>query len=287
MAGLVRRMAESSERLLVECLPLLEQIVESLCARKGMDADDVEEFAGEVRLRLVSRDYAILKAYAGRSSLKTYLAAVVGKLLLDYRNQRWGKWRDSANAQHLGPVAVELERLLYRSRKTPDEAFTTLLQGYPSLTREEFEALAARIRPRVSRKPVSLDEAALISAPESGVDLETTDTAARISSVVGEYLDKLPDEDQLIFRLRFDSDLTVREIAKSLHLDQQRVFRRLYRHYQLLGGLLKSAGIDAGDVERVIGNDTTLLDFQLKKRAMRPSEEERSAADVREEDISS
>src|SRR5205085_2672080 len=112
--SLVRLMAESSERLLIENLPLLEQIIESICARKGMHADEIEEFAAEVKLRLVSNDYAVINAYAGRSSFKTYLAAVVSKLLLDHQNQRWGKWRISANAQHLGPVAIALERLLYR-----------------------------------------------------------------------------------------------------------------------------------------------------------------------------
>jgi RNA polymerase sigma factor (sigma-70 family) len=286
-AGLVRLMAELSERLLIESLPLLEQIIESICARKGMDADEIEEFAAEVKLRLVSRDYAIIKAFANRSSFKTYLAAVVSKLLLDYRNQRWGKWRASANAQHLGPVAIALERVLYRDKRTLDEAFAALSQQHPSLTREDFGTLADRLRPRTGRRTVSIDEAPPLVAQQSGADIESADAASRISSVVSRYLDELPGEDQLILQLRFESDLTVREVAASLHLDQQKVFRRLYRHYQILGARLASSGIDAADVERLIGNDTTLLDFQLKKRGVRPSDEGKSAVDVGEEDISS
>src|SRR5256885_1727253 len=107
--SLVRLMADSSEQLLVENLPLLERIIEMICSRKGMDADEIEEFSAEVKFRLVNRDYAILKAFENRSSLRTYLAAVVSKLLLEYRNQRWGKWRDSANAQRLGPAAVAFQ----------------------------------------------------------------------------------------------------------------------------------------------------------------------------------
>jgi RNA polymerase sigma factor (sigma-70 family) len=279
-------MAESSERLLIENLPLLEQIIESLCARRRMHADEIEEFAAEVKLRLVNHDYAILKAYAGRSSLKTYLAAVVSRLLLDYRNQQWGKWRHSANAQHLGPVAVALERLLYRDKKTLDEAFVALAPEYPSLTRAELEGLAEQLRPRASRKMVSIEEAAPVATPTSGTDIETDDTASQISSVVCKYLGELPKEDQLIFRLRFHSDLTVREIATSLHLDPQKVFRRLYKHYGALKIRLTDAGIHAADVEQLIGTDTTLLDFHLKNRGVRPSDEE-SGLDVREENSSS
>src|ERR1700682_481037 len=272
-------MAESSERLLIDSLPLLEQVIESICTRKGMNADEIEEFSAEVKLRLVSRDYAVIKAYAKRSSFKTYLAAVVSKLLLDYRNQRWGKWRASANAQHLGPVAIAIERILHRDKKTLNEAFVALSQQYPSLTREELETLAERLRPRADRRTVSIDEAPPLAAPQSGADVENADTASLISSVVSRYLDELPEEDQLIFRLRFESDLTVREVAASLHLDQQKVFRPLYRHYQALGTRLASAGIDAADVERLIGSDTTFLDFQLKKRGLRSSDEARSAGD--------
>jgi RNA polymerase sigma factor (sigma-70 family) len=282
-----RLMAESSERLLIESLPLLEQIIESLCTRKGMSADEVEEFAAEVKLRLIVNDYAALKAYANRSTFKTYLTAVVSRFLLDYRNQQWGKWRTSANAQHLGPIAVDLERLLHRDKVSFDEAFAVLARQHPSLTRNELRAIADRLQPRTGRKNVSIDEAVPIAAPSAGIDVESADTASRISEVVRGYLDALPREDQVVFRLRFVSDMTGREIATALHLDQQKVFRRLYRHCEALRKRLLSAGVDAVDVERLIGADTALLDFDLKSRGARPSDEEESAVDVRQEDISS
>jgi RNA polymerase sigma factor (sigma-70 family) len=277
-------MAESSERLLLENLGLLEQVIESLCTRKGMRVDEIDEFAAEVKLRLVNNNYAIIGAFANRSSFKTYLAAVVSKLLLDYRNQRWGKWRDSANAQHLGPAAVALERLLYRDKKTIDEAVAVLSAQFPSLTRAELESLAEQLHPRLGRKMVGIDEASPVPAPPSGADIETDDAASQISEVVRKYLDEQPKQDQIIFRLRFDSDLTVREIAESLHLDPQKVFRRLYRHFQVLKTRLTNVGIYAADVERLIGTDTQLLEFDLKNRGVRPSDEEKGGVDVREED---
>jgi RNA polymerase sigma factor (sigma-70 family) len=280
-------MAESSERLLIESLPLLEQIIESICTRRGMDADEIEEFAADVKLRLVNNDYAIVKAFQERSSFATYLTAVVSRLLLDYRNRVWGKWRNSANAQHLGAIGVALERLLHRDKKSFDEAFAILSREHPELTREEVEMVADRLRPRVRRQSVTLDAAADIAARPEGVDVEEAEAAMRISAVVKAYLDELPEEDQLLFQLRFDSGLTVREIATSLRLDPQRVFRRLYAHFRELRKCLAKAGVDAADVEKLIGVDTALLDFRLKNRGMRPSDDEESAVSVRQEDIPS
>lgn len=280
-------MAESSEQLLIENLPLLERIIEMICTRKGMRADEIEEFAAEVKYRLVKRDYAILKAYENRSSLRTYLAAVVSKLLLEYRNQRWGKWRDSANAQRLGPVAVALERLLYRDKKSREEAHAVLLRQYPSVTRDELEAIGERLAARARRKMVAIEEAESVQAPHTGGDIADTETGARISVIVSQFLDELSDEDQVIFRLRFDSDLTVREISAALHLDQQKVFRRLYRHFETLRKKLKRGGVDASDVEQLIGNDAGILDFRLKNRGARPTDKEESAVEARQEDVSS
>lgn len=280
-------MAESSEHLLIESLPVLEQIIESICARKGMGADEIEEFSADVKLRLVNNDYAIIKAFKNRSSFPTFLAAVVSRLLLDYRNRVWGKWRDSANAQQLGPAAVSLERLLHRDKRSFDDALTILTRQYPGLTREGVERLADRLRARTGRKSVSLDEAAPLAAEPCGIDVEGAETAQCISNVVRAYLGELPDEDRLIFQLRFESDLAVREIAASLHLDQQKVFRRLYRHFEELRKRLTYAGVDADDVEKLIGRDTTFLDFQLKNGGVRPSDEKESAVGGRHKDISS
>jgi len=40
-------------------------------------------------------------------------------------------------------------------------------------------------------------------------------------------------------------------------------------------------------VEKLIGNNTTLLNFDLKNRGVRPSEDDESAVGARQEDISS
>ena len=49
---------------------------------------------------------------------------------------------------------------------------------------------------------------------------------------------------------------------------------------------MTAAGIDVQAVEDLIGSDATLLDFRLKNRGVRPSEEDERAVAARQEDTS-
>jgi RNA polymerase sigma factor (sigma-70 family) len=281
-------MSEPSD-LLVRELPLIERIIYAICRRDGMDADEIEEFTAEVRLRLVKDDYAILRAFQGRSQFKTYIAAVVRRLLIDYRRHGWGKWHDSAEAQRLGEIGIDVERALVRDGRSPQEALAQLKDRHPQITLEEIERIAARLPPRVRRTRVDVDHAlSVATASPGGVDpVVRSEVASQVSSVVCAFIDGLPEEDQLIIRLRFDSEMTVAQIARSLHRDQQVLYRRLYRHFRDLREALVAAGVDAQAVEDLIGSDSTLLDFQLKNRSVRPSEEGERAVAARQEDTSS
>src|SRR5438270_10350349 len=114
-------MQSPAERL-IENLPLIDRITSVTCRRMGMSAADAEEFHGHLLLRLVENDYGILRAFRNRSSFSAYLAVVVSRTLIDYRNRLWGRWRPSAAAEKLGEPAVELERLLYRSYQSAEDA---------------------------------------------------------------------------------------------------------------------------------------------------------------------
>jgi RNA polymerase sigma factor for flagellar operon FliA len=272
------------DRILVGNLPLIEQIVASIGRRKGMDAAAIEEFAADVKLRLVSDDYSIIRAFAGRSSFSTYMTSVVARLLLDYRNQQWGKWRASAEAERLGETAIELEQLLYRDCRSPEEAFDELAKKHPGLVREDVDALVLRLRRRVRRRMVSLQEASTVGTAGDEQSVEHAQSAKRISAVVGAHIETLPNDDQLLLRLRFDSEMTVAQISRSLHIGQQLLYRRLYKLFQALRSDLERAGIEAAEVADLIGNDTVLLDFRLKNGNVRPSDEEESEAAGRQKE---
>jgi len=236
-----------------------------------MCADEIEEFAGIVRLRLVENDYAILRAFQGRSRFATYIASVIGRMLLDHHNQQWGKWRKSAEAERMGELAVALEKLLYRDERSQDEAFAILAPSYPEVTRERIDELSAKIPGRVKRRMVTIEEA-LSEPAQQEADPAVIESAHRISLIVTESIGQFSNEDQLILQLRFESEMSIAQISRSLHIDQQLLYRRFRRLLSDLRQALLSNGISAAIVDDLISRNLQNLDFDLKNRKSRPSQ---------------
>lgn len=263
-------MPKLPSEILLENLPLVGQIIKTVCRGRGMDAAQTEEFAGFVHLRLIENDYAIIRAFKERSSFGTFLTTVISRLLKDYRNHEWGKWHDSAEATRLGESAIQVERLVLRDRRTIDDAVSILATRFPGITKASIEELVERLPKRHPRRFVGLEKRRAAESEEND-DVENRETASHVSSVVRDFIDHLPKEDQLLLQLRFDSDMPVPQIARSLHLDVQLLYRRLRKLFADLKQALEKAGISAAEVGRLIGSDSVQLDFELKSRGRRPS----------------
>src|SRR6266478_438191 len=147
------------EQLFLSELALIERVVAWVCARRCLRGADGEDFSSTVKLRLIENDYEILGRFEGRSSLKTYLTAVVNRLYLDYQTQRFGKWRPSAEARRLGAVALRLEALLYRDGLTFEEARGVLQTDFQvAESREALHELSLKLPRRISHRAGSSNE---------------------------------------------------------------------------------------------------------------------------------
>lgn len=255
---------KAPEDFLLEQLPLIERVIHFVCRRFRLRIDDVDEFSAEMKLRLIENDYAILRAYRERSSFATYLTTVVARAVLDYRIRESGRWYASAAATRLGPLAVDLERYLYRDERTLAEALEAILAKHPEVTRAMLEELAAEIPPRARRRNVELndDDPRFAITPSLATDRERV--AARISQTVRHFVEGLSETDRRILRLRFDAELPVSQIARTLGIEQNVAYRHLYRLFRDIRAKLEAEGFDRGDVDNLIGNDGAPLDFHLR-----------------------
>ena len=144
------------EQLFLSELALIERVIAWVCMRRCLHGADAEDFASTVKLRFIENDYEILGRFEGRSSLKTYLVAVVNHLYLDFQTQRYGKWRPSAEARRLGPVALRLESLLYRDGLTFEEACGVLLTNFRVAEgRDALYEMSGKLPRRTNRRPLS------------------------------------------------------------------------------------------------------------------------------------
>jgi RNA polymerase sigma factor (sigma-70 family) len=252
----------SAERLFVENLRVIDDTIRLVCRKNNCAPNEREDFSAHARLKLIEDDYAVLRKFAGRCSLRTYLVTVVGHLLHDYRRQCWGTWRPSAEAHRLGPAAVQLDILLHRDRVPREEAVERVCARPGSTeTRDQLARLAERLSPHYPRIMEGEDALEGLAAPKDGADggLRRHESAA-VSRSAREALvacmAELADEDRVILRLRYQDGLTVPRISQMLGLDQRDVYNRCTRLLKKLRGMLEGRGIDGSAVMGCLGEDS-------------------------------
>jgi RNA polymerase sigma factor (sigma-70 family) len=98
--------------------------------------------------------------------------------------------------------------------------------------------------------------AGIVQNPHGDAD-RVTDVTAHVTNIVSHFIRRLPEEDRLVFKLRFETDMTIATIARTLKVDAESLYRRLHQHFAELRQELEHAGIPSDDVKRFMGQ----LDF--------------------------
>lgn len=218
---------------------LLHHIIKAVCRAGHVSQCDEADFMGVVLLKLVDRDYAVLRQFDGRSTLKTFLHKVVKRQLLDWRDAQWGKWRPSAGARTRGDVAVQLERLTLRDGLPVADAIGILAARPWGLSSGDLRHLHAQLpRPRAHRTrqvPLTQDIRAASDRADATVERQHLESGARLISIeLSSALASLQGDDRRLLRMRFQDGMSIRDIASEIGVDPKRLYRRFSA---LLGGL--------------------------------------------------
>ncbi len=259
--------------LLRSNLPLIERLVRRICRHAALSGADVDDFSSTVKLALIENDYGILRAYAGRASLATYLTVVIQRLLANQHADTLGRWRASTEAKRLGDAAVLLEVLTRRDQRPMSEAIPVVRMQNPLLTTAEIEAIAARLPYRAPPpRAIALEAATEVASPEladaAAVKKDLGQLAGRASRIVSATIASLPVADRMLIRLRFVSLMSIADIARILHVPQRPLYRRLEQILAMLRSQLSNVGIDGGTAEDLIDSAVAVLDFGLEAGKM-------------------
>lgn len=262
------------QRLLIDHLDLIDQIVRTTGRRRHLSATERDDFASFVRLRLIEDDYAILRKFQNRSTLWTYLASVIERLSLDFCADKWGRWRPSAMAERLGPVAVVLERLVTRDGHTLEEAMEIVRTHHDAaLTLAELRKIWEQLPVRVRTTEVSEDAAAAVPATEeSDANVENADRRERIDRLqraLATAFAEIATQDRVLIALRFDQDMSIAEIAKLTGISVPTLHRRLDKSVKQLRSSLSQAGFDPREVAGLIGHSSLALSPLLRAEVER------------------
>ena len=255
-------MGQNGESLFTSHASAIDRAVAFVCRRQRLSPDVADEFGAVVRLKLVERDYAILRAFEGRSTLQTYLAVVVQRLFLDFRISQWGKWRPSAEARRLGPVAVLFERLTVRDGLGASEARQVMRANHRVMeTDAELDAIEARLPARTRRRVVSDEELVTVAGSSRDGEIRVLEAEAgadqaRSYAALQRALTALAPQDRLILMYRFEHGLQIAEIARLMCLEQKPLYRRIEAVLRDLRARLEADGIGADGVRAMFADDT-------------------------------
>jgi RNA polymerase sigma factor (sigma-70 family) len=234
------------DQLLVSQLALIDDVVGFVARRHRLSPQDREDFGSIVRMRLIENDYRVLRQFRGHSSLRSYLVVVITRLVLDYRIAEWGKWRPSAEARRLGPLAMRLETLVCRDQMTIDAACELLEASNMPVTPSAAAAILNRLPVRSSRR--FLGEPALEGLPAAtpGPDaVMMRPERRRTTLALSAALAKLGSDDRRLLRLRFRDRVPVATIARRDGVDQKGLYRRIERLLAAIRPELERQGLDA------------------------------------------
>lgn len=257
------------QRLFTDNLELIEKLVRISGRRHHFLPVEQEDFAGYVHVELLKDDCSTLRKFQRRSSWWTFLAAVIEKLALDFLIQRWGRWRPSATSEKLGPVAVILDRLVNRDGHTIEEAMEMVRTNHEvALTYAGLRAIWDQLPPRPRMTPVAEDAAAAVSSTDAS-DVHIEDAArkqeiGRLEAALQGAFSALPPQDRVMIALRYDHDLSMAEIARTMGSSVPTLHRRLDRSLKELRAALSRGGFDPREVAGLIGHSTIALSPLLR-----------------------
>jgi RNA polymerase sigma factor (sigma-70 family) len=266
------------EALFLDNLPVINDVIGQVCRRHRLAAAEADDFASEVRLHMIERNYEPLRRFEGRSSLRTYLTVVVQRLFLDYRNRIWGKWRPSVEAKRQGPVAILFERLVTRDGWSFDQVVETLRTNHGVEVGETLQALYVKL---VKRPPARQfvtdveagDVASATAPPDANVLRAEQDfLAKRVQTALERARQALAPEHRLILKLRFEDAVPVADIARALHLDQKRLYRTIEQLLAAIRKSLEAEGISRADVGAIFA------DGMLSANDVRDAQQDAGAA---------
>jgi len=254
--------SETCAAVLVAELSTIRRATAAIARRSGLSDADAEELQSRVLFKLIEDDYAVIRKFQGRSTLKTYLTVVIHRVALDFRVSVWGKWRPTAAAKREGPLGVLMHRLVIREGLSFEQARTVIetTKGL-ALSGPVLERLRRAVAPG-SRRHFSGDDAlaAVIDQTAASdcrvVAAETAALAVRASAALAAALARLSTIERAMLTLRFRDGLEVSAIGRLLALDGKVLYRRFARLLKTMRTTLEQAGLRGSEVIAALGSES-------------------------------
>jgi RNA polymerase sigma factor (sigma-70 family) len=160
----------------------------------------------------------------GRAEFRTWLTAVVSNLCRDWRRAQFGRYRVPEPVLQMSEFEQLVFELVYRQGLTQQECMHILDSTHPGFNVDRFHNALARLhlelrsqqRWRLSMRPTSHSPVDPDQLESGTKDPESAYRSDAESDRLERALARLGREQRLLLQLRYQQDLTLREIARLL-----------------------------------------------------------------------
>jgi RNA polymerase sigma factor (sigma-70 family) len=229
----------------------IEGVLKFVCRKKGLRDDRADEFCQWTRFRLIANDCGILRSFKGESSFKTFLVTVIQNKYRDWLDAEQGKFRVTAEAKELGPVAANLELLILRDKMPFDEAAQLLVSKGVATSLAQCDEVWGQLK-RAPRRDLVSDEALENHQASPSLDPVEDEERQRLTRKVHAALvasiAALPPADNLILRLKYWDHVSVANIAKLQQTEQKPLYRRIEQLLKRLERDMAARGVTEDEV---------------------------------------
>lgn len=246
------------DQLFLTYLPHIKRVATHACRKACFSREDTEDFIADVQCKMIEDDYAVFRKFQGKSTMETYLTVVVRRHFQDHLNHIWGKWRPSAEAVRLGPLSIQLDRLLNRDGFSLDEAHEILRTNHHiEISLHELAALARKLPRRNPPRRMESEEVLKdhadegLDPAETVIDKEERTRCQEILGFLEEAMARLSDEDALLVKM--SAKYKVSEIARILRIEQKPLYRRLEKILNALREDLEARSVCAEEIKGLLG----------------------------------
>lgn len=252
------------EQYFLQHLPIIDRVCTVTAISRGIRSDDIGDVVGWVRLRLIENEYAVIRKFRGESAFSTFVTTVVVALVRDLDVHERGRWRASAEATRLGPVAVQLEYLVHRKRLSLNEAFEHLRTArVTDWSDRQLATLYAALPHREPMRPTAVSDTSLTDMPaDSATDLtiiieEATKAREHVAQLIERWIHSLSTEQQVMLKMRFWHSKSVADIARALDVKQKPLYRQFDHLLSELKASLRAQGITEQRFRELFGEHLT------------------------------
>lgn len=262
VTGLLERLSSARvDAAWTEFLALYSPLIKHVIRRHGLDDDRITECFNHVCGALSDDGFRRLLGFRpdGPARFKTWLMAVVANLCVDWRRKEHGRVRAPLCVSRLPELDQQVYRCIYVRRMSRARCLEALTPRFPQLTEATVAEINARLfalltpqqRWQLSLRPPPLKSVASSAGPEDD-DLSwqlatpgpgPDDLAAESQEQrrLQDALSKLPAEQRLLLRLRYEQNLTLAEVARLTgQPDPFRANRRIQAALAALADLMGS-----------------------------------------------